>query len=68
MVPLQITDSHQRERRAASSLHGLIHPFSFAGEGVEIDNGGFAAKLGKMDTVFSFIVKVYIVRIIRFLL
>ena len=29
--------------------------------------GVFGSKLGKMDTVFPFVVKVYIVRIIRFL-
>ena len=40
MVPVQIADSHQRERRAASSLRGLIYLLPFAGEGVEIENGG----------------------------
>lgn len=30
--------------------------------------GVFGSKLGKMDTVLAFVVKVYIVRIIRFLL
>lgn len=40
VVPVQIADSHQRERRAASSLCGLMHLLPFSGEGVEVDNGG----------------------------
>ena len=38
MVPVQITDSHQCERRAASSLRGLIYLLPFIREGVEVDN------------------------------
>ena len=41
VVPVQVTDSHQRERRAAGSLCGIIYLFSFARECVEIDNWGF---------------------------
>ena len=40
VVPVQIADGHQRERRAASSLRGLIYLLPFAGEGVEVDNRG----------------------------
>ena len=40
VVSVQIADGHQCERRAASSLRGLIHLLPFAGEGVEVENGG----------------------------
>ena len=40
VVPVQIADGHQCKRRAAGSLRGLIHLLPFAGEGVEVENGG----------------------------
>ena len=40
VVPVQITDGHQRERRTASGLRGFKYLLSLVGEGVEIDNRG----------------------------
>ena len=40
VVPFQIADSHQRERRAVGSLCSLVYLMSLSGEGVEVDNGG----------------------------
>ena len=39
VVPVQIADGHQRERRAANSLCSLIYLLAFVREGVEVDDG-----------------------------
>ena len=41
VVPVQITDGHQRERRAASSLCSFEYFLSFIGEGVKINDWTF---------------------------
>ena len=41
MVPVQITDGHQRKRWAAIRLRGPIYLLAFIREGVEVGDGGF---------------------------
>ena len=67
VVPVQIAGSHQCEQRVAGSLCGLVYLLALGEEGVEVDNGAPASKLGKRDTVLPFVVKVCILRIICFL-
>lgn len=68
MVPVQIAGSHKRERRAAGSLRGLVYLLCLAGEGVKVDDGGIWFQALGNRYRFAVVVKVYIVRIIRFLL
>ena len=41
VVPVQITDGHQRKRWAAIRLRGPIYLLAFIREGVEVGDGGF---------------------------
>ena len=47
VVPVQITDGHQRERWAAGSLRGLIYIPSLVRKGVEVDNWDSCLKTWK---------------------
>lgn len=53
VVPVQITDGNQRERRAAGSLRGLIYLPSLVRKGVEVDNWDSCLKTWKNGYHFA---------------
>lgn len=59
MVPVQIADSHQRERQPATCV--VSYTFWPSAEKVlRWIMGAFASEFGRMDTVLLFVVEVYI--------